>query len=128
MTGQKGLSVPEQLKESIMFFIVKVFISAFLIAFASWLAGKNPILAGFIVALPIVSMLAIFFAYHEYHDIDKLHQFALSIVVAIPLSLSFFIPFLLHKWIKFSFAGSFVLGIVLLVFAYFIHVALLKSG
>jgi len=35
-----------------MFFIVKILISALLIAFASWLAGKKPVLAGFIIALP----------------------------------------------------------------------------
>jgi len=111
-----------------MLFILKIFISAFLIAFASWLAGKKPVLAGFIIALPLASMLAILFAYFEHHDMDKLNKFATSIVVAVPLSLSFFLPFLMNKWFKFNFAYSYILGIALLTCAYFIHSTLLKSG
>jgi len=111
-----------------MFFFVKIIISAFLIAFASWLAGKKPVLAGFIIALPLASMLAIFFAYFEHHDMDKLNKFAISIVVAVPLSLSFFLPFLMNKWFKLDFAYSYILGFVLLICAYFIHTSLLKTS
>jgi len=111
-----------------MLFIVKILISAFLIAFASWLAGKRPVLAGFIIALPLASMLALIFAYVEHQDMDKINKFALSILVAVPLSLTFFIPFLLSKWVKLNFAFSFILGLSFLTIAYFIHSYLLKSG
>lgn len=110
-----------------MFFAAKIFISAFIIAFASWLAGKKPILAGFIIALPLVSILSIILAYLEHHDMEKINQFAVSIFAAIPLSLLFFVPFLLNRWIKLNFTLSFSLGIVLLAGAYFIHSAILKS-
>ncbi|MBI3999480.1 MAG: hypothetical protein HY351_02595, partial [Candidatus Omnitrophica bacterium] len=53
------------------FFLVKLLISSLIIAFVSWLAGKQSILAGFVVALPLVSMLAILFSYLEYRDMDK---------------------------------------------------------
>lgn len=110
-----------------MFFIIKIVISACLIAFASWLAGKKPILAGFIIALPLTSLLGILFAYVEHHDMEKINQFATSIVVAVPLSLVFFIPFLANKWLKMNFALSFFTGIVLLAGAYVVHTTLLKS-
>lgn len=110
-----------------MFFIAKVLISACLIAFASWLAGKRPILAGFIIALPLTSLLGILFAYLEHHDMEKINQFATSIVVAVPLSLVFFIPFLVNKWLKMSFTMSFFSGIILLAGAYLLHTGLLKS-
>jgi len=111
-----------------MFFFIKLVISGTVIAFASWLAGKRPVLAGFIVALPLVSMLALLFAYIEHRDMDKLMQFALSILVAIPLSLTFFIPFLLNRWIKLGFGLSFVSGTVLLLIAYALHTHFLKPG
>ena len=111
-----------------MLFFFKILISAFLIAFASWLAGKKPVLAGFIIALPLASMLALIFAHVEHHNMVKINKFAISILVAVPLSLVFFIPFLLNKWIKLNFTVSFILGLSLLTIAYFSHSILLKSG
>lgn len=111
-----------------MLFFVKILISATLIAFASWLAGKKPVLAGFIIALPLASMLALIFAYAEHHDMVKINKFAVSILAAVPLSLTFFVPFLLNRWIKLDFLWSFTAGLVLLTLAYFLHSFLLKSG
>jgi predicted membrane channel-forming protein YqfA (hemolysin III family) len=111
-----------------MFFIIKILLAAFTIAFASWLAGRKPVLAGFIIALPLVSILGILFAYNEHHNMEKINQFATSIFVAVPLSLLFFVPFLLNKWLKLNFALTFTLGIVLLVAAYIIHTAVFKIG
>lgn len=111
-----------------MFFIIKILISAVLIAVVSWLAGKKTVLAGFLTALPIISALAILFAYLEHRDMTKINQYAASIVVAVPLSLAFFIPFLLNKWLKMGFALSFLSGLALLAAAYFVHTWLFKSG
>ena len=44
-----------------MFFVAKVFLAGLIIAFSSWLAGQYPKLAGFIIALPIASLIAIIF-------------------------------------------------------------------
>ena len=110
-----------------MFFIVKVLISGCLIAFASMLAGKKPILAGFIIALPLTSLLGILFVYIEHHNMDKVNEFVMSIVVAVPLSMVFFIPFLANKWLKMNFAVSFTTGLVLLVGAYLLHSTILKT-
>lgn len=108
-------------------FIAKTFLSAVIIAGASWLAGRRPILAGFIIALPLVSMLSLLFSYIEYRDMDKAHQFALSIVVAVPLSLSFFIPFILYKWLKLNFIYVYALAIACVVGAYFVHKWIFKT-
>jgi len=109
-----------------MWFAVKVLISAVVIAFCSSLAGKKPFLAGFITALPLVSMLALAWAYLEHRDMGKINQYALSIVVAVPLSLTFFLPFLLHRWIKLNFVVTFLSGLLLLYLAYQVHTWLLK--
>ena len=109
-----------------MVFALKVFISAMMIAFTSWLAGRKPVLAGFIIALPLTSVLAILFAYYEYRDMQRINQFASSILVAVPLSLVFFIPFLLNKWMKLNFVPTFVLALVFLLAAYLFASMVLK--
>jgi len=109
-----------------MFFAFKIVISGILIAFVSWLAGKRPILAGFIIALPLLSMMSIIFTYAEYRDMGKVNQFAVSILVAVPLSLVFFVPFLANKWLKFNFITTYGLAIACLAAAYFLHAWIFK--
>ena len=92
-----------------------------IITFASWLAGRKPVLAGFIIALPLMSMLSILFSYLQYKDMEKINKFSLSILLAVPLSLAFFVPFVLNRWFKMHFALTYFLGISCLALAYFIH-------
>ncbi len=101
-----------------MIFWLKVLISSLVIAGASHLAGKKPVLAGFIVALPIVSLLSLTLAYFEHRDMEKLNQFAVSILAAVPLSLAFFIPFVANRWFKMNFFLTFFLGFVCISLAY----------
>lgn len=104
-----------------MWFVFKVILSAIIIAFVSWLSGRKPVLAGFIIALPLMSMLAILFSYLEYKDMDKINRFTLSIIVAVPLSLTFFIPFLANQWFKMSFPLTYCLAVIFLVISFFLH-------
>lgn len=99
----------------------KVFVAAAVITFTSWLANKKPGLAGFILALPISSLLALAFFYTEYRDPGKATTFAKSIFVSVPLSLTFFLPFLFAEKSRFPFWGNYGLGLVLLALSYLIH-------
>ena len=80
-----------------IFFTLKIVLAAIIIAFASWLSGQNPKLAGFIIALPLVSLIAIAFSYYEHNDVEKTVLFTKSILVAIPVSYLFFFTLLLCK-------------------------------
>lgn len=111
-----------------MWFIIKTLLAGTIIAFASWLSGRKPVLAGFIVALPLVSMISILLSYLEYKDMTKANQFAMSIVVAVPLSLSFFIPFILNRWLKLSFWPTYLMAIGFLALAYFLHSWIFKHA
>ena len=111
-----------------MSFVLKTILSGVIISFASWLAGKKPVLAGFIIALPLMSILSIFFSYLEYRDMNKVNEFAASILVGVPLSLTFFIPFVLNKWLKMGFVPTYFLGIALLAFAYWGHGLIFKAA
>ena len=115
-----------------LFTIFKIGLSACVIAFASWLSGKRPDLAGFIIALPIMTLLVLPFSHVEYQSPENSVDFAKSIMLAVPLSLTFFIPFLLAKPIMallpegYGFWGLYVLGIVCLTASYFAHQYLIK--
>ena len=44
---------------------IKLFIAAAVISFCSWLSNKRPELAGFIIALPITTLIVLVFSYIE---------------------------------------------------------------
>ena len=104
-----------------MVFFIKTLVSALVIAFCSWLAGKKPELAGFIVALPLTSLLVLLLNRLEVKDPATSVQFAKSIFIAVPISLTFFIPFLFaEKW-QFGFWTCYLSGLALLILGYFCH-------
>lgn len=101
--------------------ILKVITAAIVIAFASWLAGKKPEMAGFIVALPIASLLALVFSYLEHKDAEASITFAKSILVGVPVSYLFFVPFFFADKLGNNFWLSYMTGLVLLVIGFFLH-------
>ncbi len=102
-------------------FIAKVIGAALIIAFASWLSGQNPKLAGFIIALPLVSLIAIAFSYYEHNDIEKTILFTKSILVAVPVSYLFFLPFFFAKSFNMNFLMIYGAGLGLIIIGFFIH-------
>lgn len=116
------------MNREILFFIFKVVVTGLVIAFTSWLAGRKPVLAGFLVALPMISLLSIPFSYLEYRDMEKINQFGVSILTAVPLSLLFFVPFVLNRWLKMGFVSTYSLAIGLLIVGYSVHHYLEKHG
>lgn len=111
-----------------MFFVLKIIVSGLVIALASYLAGRNPVLAGFIIALPLMSIMAIAFSYYEFRDMDKINTFAVSILAGVPLSLFFFLPFVLNRWLKMNFALTYGSAFILLFAAYQIHALLFRKA
>lgn len=110
-----------------LFTLLKASIAAFVIVFASWLAGKKPELAGFITALPLVSIMAIAFAYTQHGDVNNTAQYARSIIFAVPISWLFFVPFFFTEKFGLGFWGSWCLGLLLLGLGYFVHQWVLKQ-
>ena len=104
-----------------MIFLAKVLLAALVIAFASWLSGKKPELSGFIIALPIASIIAIAFSYLEHKNTENTVIFAKSIIVGIPVSYLFFLPFFFAKNFNTNFWLIYGLGIILLLIGYFVH-------
>ena len=104
-----------------MIFTLKVLLAALIIAFSSWLAGQNPRIAGFIIALPLASLIAISFVYFEHNNVEKTILYAKSILFAVPVSYLFFLPFFLAKQFNMNFWMIYGSGILLLALGFFIH-------
>ncbi len=106
--------------------IGKTIVAAILISFVSWLSGKKTGLAGFLIALPLTTLLALAFSHMEWGDSKQSVEYAKSVFVAIPVSLLFFIPFLFAQKLNLGFWTCYSSGIAFLGFGYFVHSYLSK--
>ena len=101
--------------------IINIIVSACLIGFASWLSGRFPATAGFIVALPLATLLVLPLSQLQHGDSENTILLAKSIFVAVPVTLTFFIPFLLSGRLGLSFWQAYLLGGLALTLGYFAH-------
>ena len=108
-----------------MLVVLNTFVSAAVIALVAWLSRKYPVAGGFIVALPVATMLGLPLSYLQHRDADSVFTMARSILVALPLTLLFFVPFVLRE--RFSFWGAYALGCALLPLGYRVHRAALRA-
>ena len=101
-----------------MAFALNVLISATVISFASWLSGRFPALAGFVVALPLATMLVLPLSYREHASADVSVTLAKSI---------FFVPFLLAERLALSFWKAYAFGCLALPLGFFAHRAITRA-
>ncbi len=102
-------------------FFFKIVLSALVIAAASWLSGKYPKLAGFIIALPLATLIALVLSYTEHKNAETTITFAKSILIGVPASYFFFLPFFFAKSFNMNFWLIYATGLALLVVAFFVH-------
>jgi len=108
-----------------MIFVLNTLVSALVIAAAAWVSRKVPGTAGFIIALPLATMLVLPLAYLQHRDSESAFELARSILVALPITLLFFVPFLFRD--RLSFWGAYALGCALLPAGYFLHRIILRA-
>lgn len=101
-------------------FIVKVLVSALVIAVASEVGKRNSFLGALLVALPLTSILAISWLYAETRDNVLVTRLARDIFWLVPGSLVFFLPFLLEPKTGLGFFPNLTVGVVLLAVAMWI--------
>ncbi len=86
-----------------------------------WISKTNPVLGGFIVSLPLSTLIVLALSKIQSDNPGNTVVLAKSIFVAVPASLLFFVPFLLSERMKLSFWTAYGLGLVLLSASYMIH-------
>lgn len=109
-----------------MEFVIKALVAGFIISFASWMAGRMPILAGFLVALPISTAILLPMSYLEHGSFEQTVVLAKSVAVAVPLTLSFFVPFFLASRLGLGFWAAYPLAFVCLGAGFLVHRALMN--
>lgn len=102
-------------------FWTKTAIAALIISFVSKISQNQNVLAGFLTALPLTSMLALAFSHMESKDPQNSFEYAKSIFFAVPLSLLFFVPFLFIQKFNGNFWLSYTIGCLLIFVGYLIH-------
>ncbi len=107
--------------------IWKAIIAGLVIAFASWLSEKRPELAGFIIAAPVTSIIALTMSQIQTQDSNNTIIFAKSIFVGVPISYLFFLPFFMPSIGKLGFWITMSFGLALLAAGYFIHQLFLQK-
>ena len=108
-----------------MLIVLNTLVSALVIGGAAWLSRRYPVTAGFVIALPLATLLVLPLAYLQHRDADSAFQMARSILVALPITILFFVPFLMRE--RFSFWGAYALGCALLPVGYFVHRAIMRA-
>jgi len=76
---------------STAFFIIKIIVSALIIAGVSELAKRMPSLGGLIAAMPLTTLLALIWLYVDTGDYQLAHTFTRSVLFAIIPTIFFFI-------------------------------------
>jgi hypothetical protein len=98
-------------------FVAKLVISALVIALATEVAKRDSFWGALLVALPLTSILAVSWLYAETRDNQLVTRFARDILLLVPVSLVFFLPFLLEGKTRLGFLPNLVAGLALLALA-----------
>ena len=85
-----------------------------IIGIAAEVAKRNPFWGAILIALPLTSILAMSWLYADTRDNALLTQFARDIFVVVPVSLVFFVPFLLEAKTRLGFIANMCVGLALL--------------
>jgi hypothetical protein len=102
-------------------FIFNLILSASLISVTLWIAKTNSILGGFVLSLPLSTLIVLALSKVQGQDVGNTFMLSKSIFVGVPLTLVFFIPFLLADKFKISFWTSYGMGVAFLLLSFFAH-------
>ena len=107
--------------------IIKVLITAIIIIVASEIAKEKSLLAGLIISMPTITVLALIWLYWDTHDIQQVKNLTNNTLLMILPSLTFFIflPILLRFEINFIF--SMIGAIVGTATCYWIYTLILNK-
>lgn len=108
-----------------MLVVLNTLVSAVVIGIAAWISRRYPVTAGFIIAMPVATLLVLPLAYLQHRDAGSVFDMARSILIALPITLLFFVPFLMRD--RLSFWGAYALGCALLPLGYFVHRAVMRA-
>ncbi|HYC54328.1 MAG TPA: hypothetical protein VEL28_05250 [Candidatus Binatia bacterium] len=99
-------------------FLLKMLVAAVVIAGASSLASRSTAIAGFLIAMPLATMIALPMTELENRGTGVAVDLARDILLALPFSLLFFAPFLVADRYELGFWKAYLAGCALLAAGY----------
>lgn len=105
---------------------VNVVLTAIVVGLAAWLSDRWPGKAGFLVSLPLSTMLVLPLAHRQGGDIENTAAFARSILIAVPITLTFLVPFALAPRWGLSFGKAYAIGLAFLAAGFLVHHVLFR--
>lgn len=101
--------------------VFNVVLTTTILSLVLWISKSNPVLGGFVVSLPISTLIVLAISRIQNGESGNTFILAKSIFIAVPSTLVFFIPFLVADKFKLSFWTSYSVGFALLIVSFFTH-------
>ena len=111
-----------------IYYLVKLFISAAIIVVVSEISKRSSFLGGLLASLPLVSFLGMIWLYWDTRDVEKIANLSTSIFWLVLPSLSLFIGLPIFLRNKFSFVASLSFSTLIMLACYGIMVLILKKA
>jgi hypothetical protein len=110
-----------------IFYIVKIIITAVIIVAISEVSKRSTLIGGILVAIPLVSFISFIWIYLETKNSERIAALSTSIFWMVLPSLPFFVllPFLLYKNV--SFPLSLIISTTVMIVLYFAMVQILAK-
>tara|TARA_Y100000590_G_scaffold438177_1_gene560666 strand:- start:2783 stop:3133 length:351 start_codon:yes stop_codon:yes gene_type:complete len=101
-----------------LYYIIKIIISSFLIVLISEISKRNSFIGGLLASMPLISILAFIWLYIDTQDSEKVIALAYSIFWLVLPSLALFImlPFLLKFGINFYISILISIGVTMICY------------
>ena len=93
--------------------IARGVIAGLIVMGVSALANRSPRLGGFLLTLPLVSIMAFIAAWAQNRDVAPISRLARETLVLVPLGLPFFVPLALANRLGLGFWPAFAAGLAL---------------
>jgi hypothetical protein len=110
-----------------LYYLIKIFVSAVLIVVVSEIAKRNSFAAAVTASLPLLSIMAFVWLYIDTGDVQKISTLSVQVFWLVIPSLVFFValPALLH--LKINFYVCIFVSMMLTAVAYYLLILLLKA-
>ena len=108
-----------------IYFFIKLLITAIIIIVVGEVAKRSSLLAGIIVSVPLTTFLAMIWLYWETKDNQKIIDLSYSTALMVIPSLSFFIFLSLLLKLNFHFVWSMTISALLTAACYWVFITLL---
>lgn len=110
-----------------LFVVVKIFVSAVIIALVTEIAKKSVSIGGLITAMPLVTILALFWLHYDKKDSAFLGEFCFSVLAGLPMSILFFVPTIYMFKKGYHFYLVIFIGIIFLAIGAYIQQKIMRG-